>query len=92
MIEKSGADVVVELIGGSEGIARKVFDAALASGKHVVTTCCKACLPKQQRICKKRKKSERLSALRLRLRKRYSIIKSLREGLFANQLSLFMAS
>ncbi len=30
-------DVVVELIGGADGIARRVIDAALAHGKHVVT-------------------------------------------------------
>ncbi|PKQ09695.1 MAG: homoserine dehydrogenase, partial [Alphaproteobacteria bacterium HGW-Alphaproteobacteria-12] len=30
-------DVVVELIGGSEGIARELLEAALKAGKHVVT-------------------------------------------------------
>ena len=30
-------DVVVELIGGSDGIAREVVASALAHGKHVVT-------------------------------------------------------
>ncbi|HEY4274251.1 MAG TPA: homoserine dehydrogenase [Rhizomicrobium sp.] len=33
----SDADVVVELIGGDEGIARKLVETALANGKHVVT-------------------------------------------------------
>src|SRR4051812_43726317 len=33
----SGADVVVELIGGEEGIARQLVETALANGKHVVT-------------------------------------------------------
>jgi homoserine dehydrogenase len=31
------ADVVVELIGGDEGIARQLVETALANGKHVVT-------------------------------------------------------
>ena len=31
------ADVVVELIGGSEGTARALSEAALANGKHLVT-------------------------------------------------------
>jgi homoserine dehydrogenase len=31
------ADVVVELIGGEEGIARQLVETALANGKHVVT-------------------------------------------------------
>ena len=33
----SDADVVVELIGGEEGVARKLVERALANGKHVVT-------------------------------------------------------
>jgi homoserine dehydrogenase len=36
-LAKSDADVVVELIGGEEGIARQLVEAALANGKHVVT-------------------------------------------------------
>jgi homoserine dehydrogenase len=34
---RSDADVVVELIGGEDGIAKKLVEAALAHGKHVVT-------------------------------------------------------
>lgn len=34
---RSDVDVVVELIGGAEGIARRLCEAALAAGKHVVT-------------------------------------------------------
>jgi homoserine dehydrogenase len=36
-LANSEADVVVELIGGDEGVARKLVEAALANGKHVVT-------------------------------------------------------
>jgi homoserine dehydrogenase len=36
-LASSDADVVVELIGGDEGIARKLVEAALENGKHVVT-------------------------------------------------------
>jgi len=36
-LAKADVDVVVELIGGEDGIARKVVEAALKSGKHVVT-------------------------------------------------------
>ena len=36
-LAKSNADVVVELIGGEEGVARTVVEAALNAGKHVVT-------------------------------------------------------
>jgi homoserine dehydrogenase len=36
-LANSDADVVVELIGGEEGIARQLVETALANGKHVVT-------------------------------------------------------
>ena len=34
---KSDADVIVELIGGEDGVAKQLVEAALANGKHVVT-------------------------------------------------------
>lgn len=37
MAAEAEADVVVELIGGSDGVARAVCDAAIAAGRHVVT-------------------------------------------------------
>ncbi|MEG3617562.1 homoserine dehydrogenase [Magnetovibrio sp. PR-2] len=37
MATNSDADMVVELIGGSDGIAKKIVEAALQAGKHVVT-------------------------------------------------------
>jgi homoserine dehydrogenase len=37
MAERADCDVVVELIGGADGMARRVVDAALARGRHVVT-------------------------------------------------------
>lgn len=36
-LAESDADVVVELIGGEEGVARQLVERALANGKHVVT-------------------------------------------------------
>ena len=36
-LAKGDADVVVELIGGDEGVARALVETALANGKHVVT-------------------------------------------------------
>jgi homoserine dehydrogenase len=36
-LAKSNADVVIELIGGDDGVAQAVVDAALRAGKHVVT-------------------------------------------------------
>jgi homoserine dehydrogenase len=37
MAREADADVVVELIGGSDGIARSVCETAIAAGRHVVT-------------------------------------------------------
>ncbi len=37
MAASADADVIVELIGGAEGIARRVAETALANGRHVVT-------------------------------------------------------
>jgi homoserine dehydrogenase len=37
VLAKGDADCVVELIGGEEGVARKLVETALANGKHVVT-------------------------------------------------------
>ena len=37
MAAKADADVVVELIGGENGVAKDVVEAAIKSGKHVVT-------------------------------------------------------
>jgi len=37
MAREADADVVVELIGGSDGVARRVCEAAIANGRHVVT-------------------------------------------------------
>lgn len=37
MAQRDDIDIIVELIGGSEGIAKELVEQALASGKHVVT-------------------------------------------------------
>ncbi len=37
LAERADVDVVVELIGGAEGVARTLCEMALANGKHVVT-------------------------------------------------------
>ena len=37
MATRPDIDVVVELIGGSEGVARRIVEAAIEQGKHVVT-------------------------------------------------------
>ncbi|MFQ5939449.1 MAG: homoserine dehydrogenase [Alphaproteobacteria bacterium] len=37
MVAEADADVVVELIGGSDGVAKELIEAAFAKGRHVVT-------------------------------------------------------
>ena len=37
MAREADADVVVELIGGADGVARSLCEAAIAAGRHVVT-------------------------------------------------------
>ncbi len=37
MATEADAEVIVELIGGAEGVARRVCESALAAGRHVVT-------------------------------------------------------
>jgi homoserine dehydrogenase len=37
LVKEPGVDVVVELIGGSDGVAKQLVEAAIASGKPVVT-------------------------------------------------------
>jgi homoserine dehydrogenase len=37
MAQEAEADVIVELVGGSDGIAKKVCETAIARGRHVIT-------------------------------------------------------
>ncbi|MGA8552673.1 MAG: homoserine dehydrogenase [Stellaceae bacterium] len=79
-------DVVVELIGGADGIARQVVDAALDHGKHVVTANKALMAHDGTRL------AARAEALGLALSFEASVaggipvIKALREGLAGNRL------
>ena len=82
-LAKSGADVVVELIGGDEGVARQLVEAALANGKHVVTA--------NKALLAKHGKELALLAERKNLQLKFEaavaggipIVKTLRESLIA---------
>ena len=80
-------DVVVELIGGSEGIARDVVEAALTNGKHVVTAN-KALIARHgialARIAEEKGVSLNYEAA---VAGGIPIVKALREGLAANEIS-----
>jgi homoserine dehydrogenase len=79
-------DVVVELIGGSEGTARAVVEAALAHGKHVVTA--NKALLAHHGGALARTAEERGAALLFEaaVAGGIPVLKALREGLGANRI------
>jgi homoserine dehydrogenase len=87
MAKEAKADVVLELIGGSEGIARSVCDAAIASGKHVVTAN-KALLAHHGAALAAAAEEQGVSLhYEAAVAGGIPIIKGLREGLAANGIS-----
>ncbi|MFZ3035330.1 MAG: homoserine dehydrogenase [Parvibaculum sp.] len=80
-------DVVVELIGGSEGIARDLVEAALSNGKHVVTA--NKALIARHGIALARIAEQKGVALNYEaaVAGGIPIVKALREGLAANEIS-----
>lgn len=87
MAKESGADIFVELIGGSEGVAKEAVEAALNAGQHVVTANKAliahhgfelAQLAEQKGVC---------IAYEAAVAGGIPVIKSIREGLAANQIS-----
>ncbi len=79
-------DVVVELIGGAEGIARRVIDAALDHGKHVVTAN-KALMAHDGTRLAARAEAQGLSlSFEASVAGGIPAIKTLREGLAGNRL------
>jgi homoserine dehydrogenase len=79
-------DVVVELIGGAEGVARQLLEAALAAGKHVVTAN-KALLAHHGTALARQAEAKGLSlGYEAAVAGGIPIIKTLREGLAANRI------
>lgn len=87
MASDPGVDVVVELIGGAEGPARQLCEAALAAGKHVVTA--NKALIASHGVALARLAEENGVELRFEAAVAGGIplIKVLREGLGANRIS-----
>lgn len=87
MVAHPGLDVVVELIGGSEGPARALVEAALARGLHVVTAN-KALLAHHGTDLAAKAEAARLGlAFEAAVAGGIPIIKGLREGLAGNAIS-----
>jgi homoserine dehydrogenase len=82
-LAKGEADVVVELIGGEEGVARQLVETALANGKHVVTAN-KALLAKHGlALAELAEKNNVTLKFEAAAAGGIPIVKSLREGLIA---------
>jgi homoserine dehydrogenase len=80
-------DVVVELIGGSEGVARQLVEAALAARKHVVTAN-KALMAEHGTALAETAEGQGVTlAFEAAVAGGVPIIKTLREGLAGNRLS-----
>jgi homoserine dehydrogenase len=79
-------DVVVEMIGGADGIAREVIEAALRAGKHVVTAN-KALLAHHGAALARRAEEAGVSLnFEAAVGGGIPIVKALREGLAANRI------
>jgi homoserine dehydrogenase len=86
MASDPGIDVVVEAIGGEEGIAKRIAETALKAGKHLVTAN-KAMIAHQgTRLAKLAEKNGVALRFEAAVAGGVPIIKALREGLAANRL------
>ena len=83
---KSNADVIVELIGGEDGVAHKVVEAALHADKHVVTGN-KALLAKHgARLAQLAESKGRALKFEAAIAGGIPIVKSLRESLISQEI------
>ncbi len=79
-------DVVVELIGGSGGVARRLVQKALASGKHVVTANKALLAMHGAELAASAEKKGSILAFEAAVAGGIPIIKALREGLVGNRV------
>ena len=91
MASSPDIDLVMELIGGEEGIARALVETALANGKHVVTAN-KALLAHHGVALATTAENKRVSlAYEAAVAGGIPVIKGLREGLTANRVDRMVA-
>jgi homoserine dehydrogenase len=79
-------DVVVELIGGADGIARQVLDTALDHGKHVVTANKALMAHDGTRLAARAEEQGLILSFEAAVAGGIPVIKGLREGLAGNRL------
>ncbi len=87
MASKADCDIVVELIGGSEGIARATVEAALGASRHVVTANKALIATHGAQLALKAEAAGVILAFEAAVAGGIPIIKALREGLAANEIS-----
>ena len=86
MAAEADAEIVVELIGGAEGIARQVCETALARGRSVVTANKALLAHHGTRLAKAAEKANVALAFEAAVAGGIPVIKALREGLAGNRL------
>ncbi len=87
MAAKADAEVVVELIGGSDGVAKRTIEAAIGAGRHVVTAN-KALLAVHGTSLAHAAEAKGLSlAYEAAVAGGIPVIKALREGVAANRVT-----
>ncbi|HEU5047517.1 MAG TPA: homoserine dehydrogenase [Rickettsiales bacterium] len=84
LVGMKGLDLIVELIGGSEGIAKTLVESALKAGKHVVTANKALIAHHGTELARIAEASGAMLAYEAAVAGGIPIIKSLREGLVAN--------
>ena len=87
MAADSEVDVVIELIGGAEGVARAVIDSAIAARHHVITANKALLAHHGAELARAAEAAGVTLAYEAAVAGGIPIIKSLREGLAANRIS-----
>jgi homoserine dehydrogenase len=87
MVEKTDADVIIELIGGSGGIAKKIVERAIARKRHVVTANKAMLAHYGMELFKAAEEAGVTLGFEASVAGGIPIIKALREGLAANRFS-----
>lgn len=90
LANSSEIDVVVEMIGGSEGVAKTLVETALANGKSVVTANKALIAHHGVELAKLAEKSGAVLAFEAAVAGGIPIIKTLRDGLAANKFARVM--
>ncbi|MSP43441.1 MAG: homoserine dehydrogenase [Alphaproteobacteria bacterium] len=85
LAKSSEVDVVIELIGGAEGVARQLVESALDAGKHVVTANKALLALHGSQLAARAEKADRALCYEAAVGGGIPVIKAIREGLAANR-------